>query len=131
MTTAARSRIMRAIRSKDTGPERAVRELSRGLMFRRNVRGLPGTPDLANKSARVAVFVHGCFWHGHGCRGGLPKANRAFWRRKFAMNRERDARAARALRADGWKVVTVWECDVHRRPLRVQAAIRSAFEGRR
>lgn len=132
--SAQRSAIMRAIRSEDTGPERILRALARGTYARANVRGLPGTPDLANRSARVAVFAHGCFWHQHACRHlgrprRLPRANRAFWREKFRHNRQRDAAAERALRRMGWTVVVVWECDLVRRPERARARILKAFGG--
>lgn len=116
---AQRSRVMAAIRSKDTGPERRVAALLRaaGVRFRRHVAALPGTPDFVVAAARAAVFVHGCFWHGHeACGKGadLPAVRRAFWRAKLARNRARDRRAARALRKAGWSVFVVWECALAR-----------------
>lgn len=85
-----------------------------GLRYRTRNRDLPGSPDLANRSKRWAVFVHGCYWHSHqGCpRATVPKRNRAFWDAKFAANRARDARAVRALKQDGYRVVTLWECEL-------------------
>jgi DNA mismatch endonuclease (patch repair protein) len=85
-----------------------------GLFYRKNVRSLPGSPDFANRSARWAVFVNGCYWHHHkGCRRAtVPKSNRDFWLGKFAANRRRDARALRELRRMGFRVVLVWECGV-------------------
>lgn len=85
-----------------------------GLRFRKNVRALPGSPDFANRRARWAVFVNGCYWHHHrGCRRAtVPKANREFWISKFAANRRRDARALRELRARGFRVAIVWECQI-------------------
>ncbi len=82
--------------------------------YRKNVRALRGSPDFANRSRYWAVFVHGCFWHQHpGCpRATIPTRNRAFWEAKFAANRDRDARATSALRRKGFRVVTVWECQV-------------------
>jgi len=79
-----------------------------------NVRSLPGSPDFANKGKRWAIFVHGCFWHRHsGChKATIPKANRQFWLTKFTDNRARDARAIRALRADKFRVIVVWECEI-------------------
>lgn len=110
----ARSANMRAIKSSDTGPERAVRALLSGMGYRYRLqrRDLPGSPDIAFIGRRCAVFVHGCFWHGHKCaRGGrVPKTNRAYWTEKIARNRRRDARTRRQLRALGWRSFTVWEC---------------------
>lgn len=105
---------MRAVKSRDTAPEMSVRRIAHamGYRFRLHRRDLPGTPDLVFPARRVALFVNGCFWHGHNCRRGIrkPKANAAYWRRKIARNRERDAAARRALRALGWRVGVVWEC---------------------
>ena len=99
---------------KDTTPERLVALTLRtlGIAYRKNVRRLPGSPDFANKRRRWAIFVHGCFWHRHTrCRRAtLPKSNALFWSEKFAANRRRDARAIRALRAQGYRVMVIWEC---------------------
>ena len=101
-----------------TGAEREVARLFReaGLRFRYNVRSLPGSPDLANKHRALAVFVHGCFWHGHaGCeRATLPKANRWWWRTKVRENRDRDERKTGELRRMGYRVVIVWECEMRK-----------------
>lgn len=109
-----RAALMARVRQRDTRPEREVASALRslGASYRKNVRGLPGSPDFANKSRRWAVFVHGCFWHRHtGCRRAtIPKANRTFWLDKFAANRSRDARAIRALRRLGFRVAVIWEC---------------------
>ena len=111
---AKRSEIMSRVRTRRTAPEDAVAAMLRRLRarFRRNVKSLPGNPDLLVPAARTAIFVHGCFWHGHpNCnRAKLPKTNRAFWRSKIAGNRMRDARNARKLRKEGWHVLTVWQC---------------------
>jgi DNA mismatch endonuclease, patch repair protein len=113
-TPAKRSAVMRAVKSRDTTPERAVRRILRaaGVGYRLGGRGLAGRPDLVMPGRRVAVFVHGCFWHGHDCARGArkPKANADYWSRKIGRNRARDAAACAALEADGWRVVTVWEC---------------------
>lgn len=111
-----RSRLLGRVRQTRTAPEEAVAAALRalGLAYRRNVKTLPGSPDFANARRRFAIFVNGCFWHRHtGCpRATLPKNNRAFWEAKFAANRARDARAVRALRRRGFRVLVVWECEV-------------------
>lgn len=105
---------MAAVRQRNTAPELSFRHELRLLRvrFRLHRRDLEGTPDVVLPKSRVAVFVHGCFWHRHpNCpRASSPKRNRAFWLAKFAANVRRDARNARRLRADGWIVCTVWEC---------------------
>jgi len=102
-------------RQEDTRPERLVRRLLAGLghRFRLHNRDLPGSPDCANRTRRWVVFVHGCYWHHHpGCpRATVPKRNRAWWKEKFRDNRRRDARVAAALATDGYRVVTIWECE--------------------
>jgi DNA mismatch endonuclease (patch repair protein) len=107
---------MRRQRQKDTQPEILVRRaLHRlGHRFRVQNRDLPGSPDAANRKRRWAVFVHGCYWHAHeGCpRHTIPKRNRAFWLEKFRANRARDERAAAELREQGYRVFTIWECEV-------------------
>lgn len=111
---AARSRIMAAVKSRNTTPELAVRSLVHrlGYRFRLHDARLPGSPDLVLPRHRAAIFVHGCFWHGHRCRRGrrVPQTNRAYWLQKRRRNQERDARAIRALRRRGWRVLVVWEC---------------------
>ena len=105
---------MRRVKGRDTAPELAVRRILRaaGVGYRLGGAGLPGRPDLVMKGRGVAVFVHGCFWHGHDCaRGGRkPKANAAYWSAKIDRNRARDEASRAALTAAGWRVVTVWEC---------------------
>jgi len=111
----ARSALMRRVRQKGTKAEDEVAEILRQLRlhFRRNVRSLPGSPDFANKTRHWAIFVNGCFWHRHkGChRTTTPTRNRDFWLEKFAANVERDGIKARLLRAMGFRVVTIWECE--------------------
>ncbi len=113
-TPEQRSAVMRAVKGRDTTPELAVRRILRaaGVGYRLGGRGLSGRPDLVMRGRRVAVFVHGCFWHGHDCARGArpPKANAAYWTAKIGRNRARDLAARTALEADGWRVVTVWEC---------------------
>ncbi len=107
---------MRRVKGRDTKPELAVRRILRaaGVGYRLGGAGLPGRPDVVMKGRRVALFVHGCFWHGHDCARGArqPKANAAYWRAKIDRNRARDARNAAALDAAGWRVLTVWECEM-------------------
>ena len=114
-----RSRMMSGIRGKDTRPEMAVRKALHavGFRFRLHRRDLPGAPDVVLPGRRVAVFVHGCFWHRHeGCRyAKLPATRPEFWKAKLEGNAERDGRNARALRALGWRVLVVWECAVRDR----------------
>ncbi|MDX2233011.1 MAG: very short patch repair endonuclease [Hyphomonadaceae bacterium] len=112
--TPERAAVMRAVRRRDTGPELAVRRLVRAIRtgYRLDARGLPGRPDIAFTRTRHAIFVHGCFWHGHDCARGAraPKANAAYWAAKIARNRARDAAALTALTAAGWTAMVVWEC---------------------
>lgn len=112
-----RSAIMRAVKSSDTAPERAVRAAVRALGYGRRYRlngaHLPGKPDLVFTSLGKVVFVHGCFWHGHDCARGArrPKDNAAYWTQKISRNRARDAGALRELRNEGWSSLVIWECE--------------------
>ena len=113
-----RHRIMRANRGKDTGPELAVRKaiFARGFRYRIHDRRLPGKPDIVFAGYRAAVFVHGCFWHGHGCRRRPhAKSNSRFWQAKVQANRSRDLKTRRKLLRVGWRVLVIWECAVRRR----------------
>jgi DNA mismatch endonuclease (patch repair protein) len=114
LSLAVRSRTMRGVRSHDTTPERIVRSAAHtlGFRFRLKRRDLPGSPDLTFPGIRAAVFVHGCYWHQHRCSRGArqPKTNRSYWLPKLQRNVERDRRAIRALRRQGWRVLVVWEC---------------------
>jgi DNA mismatch endonuclease (patch repair protein) len=114
---------MRAVKGRDTGPELAVAAILKRLKLRarRNVASLPGSPDFVVARPRTAIFVHGCFWHGHDCARGarVPKTNAAYWTAKIARNKARDRRTARALRALGYRVLTAWECRL-KRPSRVE-----------
>lgn len=111
-----RSEIMRLVRSKHTGPEMVVRRLvhGAGYRYRLHVKGLPGQPDLVFRNRRKVIFVHGCFWHRHrNCAlARLPKSNRDFWLAKLEANRKRDVLIQRALRRAGWRVLTIWECEL-------------------
>jgi DNA mismatch endonuclease, patch repair protein len=114
-TDPVRSALMQRVRQVGTPAEDRVAEACRhlSLAYRRNVKSLPGSPDLANKSRHWAIFVNGCFWHAHtGCRKAtVPKRNAAFWTEKFRANRSRDAAKIRQLRSIGYRVVVVWECE--------------------
>ncbi len=124
---------MAGIRGKDTAPELAVRRFLHraGLRFRLHAR-LPGKPDLVFPRYRVALFVHGCFWHRHpGCRyTTTPASNAAFWQQKFAENVSRDARVQRQLETLGWQVQVVWACQLSERELSaLVATIRAGVVG--
>ncbi|MGH6986907.1 MAG: very short patch repair endonuclease [Caulobacteraceae bacterium] len=113
---ADRSAVMRAVKGRDTSPERALRRRlwARGGRYRLHVAGLPGKPDIVFHRRRLAIFVNGCFWHGHDCKRGarVPKANRAYWIGKIAANRARDEANQAALIAQGWRLEVVWECEM-------------------
>lgn len=105
---------MAAIRGKDTKPEIAVRSMLDRLKisYELHRRDLPGKPDIVFSACKKIIFVHGCFWHVHNCRYGRvkPASNSTFWRKKRGGNHERDKRSRAALRKEGWKLLTVWEC---------------------
>lgn len=116
-----RSQMMRGIRSADTTPEIAVRRVLHhlGFRFRLHRKDLPGSPDIALAGRRIAIFVHGCFWHRHdGCRLAYsPKSRVEFWREKFEKNMMRDGRVESELKALGWRPVIVWECETRQSDL--------------
>ena len=109
-----RSAVMARVKGKNTSPELKVRKaLTRlGARYRLHRRDLPGSPDVVLPGRRLAIFVHGCFWHGHDCARGarVPKANRDYWVAKVNRNRTRDVASRAALAALGWRVETIWEC---------------------
>ena len=114
-----RSRVMRAVKSRDTAPEMTVRRLahSMGYRYRLHRGDLPGKPDLVFPSRRKAIFVHGCFWHGHTCRRGdrQPKTNAEYWTAKIERNKQRYVQQQAELHREGWRVLTVWECETRQR----------------
>ena len=118
-----RSKMMSGIRGKDTQPELVLRKglFHRGIRFRLHSASLPGRPDLVIKKHRVAILVHGCFWHAHeGCRYfRVPASNRPFWEKKLSQNRIRDGRNLTALQAAGWRAAVVWECAIRADPASV------------
>jgi DNA mismatch endonuclease (patch repair protein) len=113
--TEKRSAVMRAVKSRDTEPELKVRRAAHalGLRFRLGRVDLPGKPDLVFPDRRIALFVHGCFWHGHDCPRGacVPQANRTYWTAKIGRNIARDKATLAALRKLGWKPTVIWECE--------------------
>lgn len=113
LTAEQRQRNMSSIRGKDTKPEMLIRRglHVRGLRYRLHDRKLPGRPDLVFPKYHTAVFVHGCFWHAHGCAlSRLPATRRDFWQQKLEGNAARDHKAIATLQADGWRVLVIWEC---------------------
>ena len=113
-TPEQRRRIMQAVGTEDTGPERVVRRLlhGHGYRYRLHVKDLPGRPDIVFPGRQKAIFVHGCFWHGHGCeKGKAPKSRLDYWGPKLKANAERDVAQRMQLEALGWSVLTVWQCE--------------------
>ena len=126
-TSPARSAIMRAVRSRNTTPELIVRKMLHAIApgYRLHRKDIPGTPDIAYVGAKRAVFVHGCFWHGHDCARGAraPKTNRDYWLAKIERNRARDQEHSKALRREGFRTLVIWECEL-KAPLIVEQRLR-------
>jgi len=127
-----RSAVMRAVKSRDTGPERAVRAMLRKIApgYRLHRADLPGKPDMAYGRRRLAIFVHGCFWHGHDCPRGarMPKANASYWGEKIARNRARDEKTLAAYPPMGWRALIVYECELKDRAA-LEARLAEAVRG--
>lgn len=121
LTPAQRHRCMSHIRSKATKPEMLVRRWlwSHGYRYRLNVKSVPGKPDIVMRKYRTAIFVNGCFWHGHeGCKMFvLPKTNTEFWQAKIEQNRTRDTRIYEELMLAGWQVIVLWQCNLNKQEL--------------
>ncbi|MGA4232091.1 very short patch repair endonuclease [Ralstonia nicotianae] len=129
VSRSVRSQMMRNIQGKNTEPELVVRSIAHalGLRFRLYDKKLPGTPDLVLRRHRTAIFVHGCFWHRHGCAlTAVPKTRTEFWMAKFEANQRRDARNREELQALGWRVLEIWECET-RRPAMVRVRLAEFF----
>lgn len=111
-----RSRNMSHIRSKNTLPELMVRKKLFALGYRYRIHyNLPGKPDIVFPSKKIAIFVNGCFWHGHGCKlDHVPKTNNDFWRKKIISNIKRDKKCHNLLKRRGWKVIVLWECKINK-----------------
>ena len=116
LTPAQRHKVMSHIRSRNTKPEKLVRQWlwRHGYRYRLNVKSVPGKPDIVMRRYRTAIFVNGCFWHGHeGCeKFRMPQTNVAFWEHKIHRNRERDQKDYQMLHENGWQVIVVWECQL-------------------
>ena len=115
-TPEKRSAVMRRVKGRDTTPERLVRKLltELGLRYRLHRPDLPGKPDIVMPGRRLAILIHGCFWHGHDCARGArqPKQNADYWLAKVGRNRMRDAQTLATLQGMGWRVETIWECEM-------------------
>jgi DNA mismatch endonuclease (patch repair protein) len=112
-----RAAVMRRVKGQNTSPEITVRKLLRAegkIGYRLHRKDLPGKPDIAFVSRKLAIFVHGCFWHGHDCARGqrIPKSNREYWITKIAKNKARDSVNQGILRKNGWKILIIWECEI-------------------
>lgn len=131
-SAAHRSAVMRAVKSKNTAPEMAVRRLLHflGYRYRLHRTDLPGRPDIVFPGRKKVIFVHGCFWHAHSCARGarLPATNAAYWSGKIARNCERDRETATQLAEMGWAVSTLWECEIKDRP-RLEGLLRDFLGG--
>ena len=117
MTKEQRSKNMSHIRSKDTSIELKVRKylFSLGYRYRVNYKKLPGKPDIVFTKKKIAIFIHGCYWHGHNCNSRyahISKSNTNYWNTKIQRNQERDKRNIEQLEKDGWKVIVLWECEI-------------------
>jgi DNA mismatch endonuclease (patch repair protein) len=130
-TPEQRHYIMQSVGTHDTGPELTVRRLlsALGYRYRLNAKKLPGKPDIVFPGRKRIIFVHGCFWHGHGCRKGqAPKSRLDYWEPKLRANRERDAAQVLALQSQGWAVLTVWQCETAD-PAALRAKLADFIEG--
>lgn len=114
LSKSARSALMKKIKGKNTRPEITIRKylFSKGFRYRIHDKRYPGSPDIILPKYRTAIFVHGCFWHGHmNCRASrLPTTNVDYWQKKIGENIDRDRRKIESLIHDGWKVIVIWEC---------------------
>lgn len=131
LSPAERSEIMARVRSKNSRPEMLVRKLVFGLgyRYRLHAKDLPGHPDIVFRTLRKVIFVHGCFWHRHSvcALARLPKSRLDFWRPKLEGNKKRDDRNKRALQRQGWKVLTIWECQL-KNPERLELRIKGFLD---
>ena len=130
MTPQQRHLCMSHIRSKDTKPEQLLRQAlwHKGFRYKLHFKYLPGKPDIVLPKYKTAIFVNGCFWHGHkGCKDFvIPKSNTAFWLEKIGKNKNRDEHNITALISAGWKVITIWECEL-KKPV-IEATLSELFQ---
>ena len=132
LTPEKRSWNMSRIKGRDTAPELAVRKLlhAAGYRFRLHRKDLPGRPDIVLPKHKTVVFVHGCFWHSHGCKdSGTPKTNTGFWASKLADNSRRDIKNQTLLKQQGWNVQVIWECEIHK-SLELFSSLKAALQHR-
>ncbi len=125
-----RSQVMSRILAKNTKPEQIVRKMLTALGYRYylHIKELPGKPDIVLTKHNAVIFVHGCFWHLHNCRDGtIPKTRMNYWEEKLRKNQERDRKHSKVLRKQGWKVLTLWECEIEKRPQLVLRKIVAFF----
>ncbi len=118
-----RSEVMSKISGKETKPEILVRKFlfAKGFRYRKNVKNLPGKPDIVLQKYKTAIFVHGCFWHGHNCKAGkLPETRKEFWEEKIKGNVERDKRNKSELEKLGWDIITIWQCELKNNEIRAK-----------
>ena len=130
-TPETRSFNMSRIRGRDTLPELTIRRIlwARGYRYRLYKKGLPGKPDMVLRRYRAAIFVHGCYWHRHGCRATTtPATRRDFWLRKFEDNMARDTLNLESLREAGWRVLVIWECSIRGKDADLEMAIEQATD---
>lgn len=126
-----RSEIMSKVKSKNTKPEILVRTFlfSKGFRYRKNDKRYAGTPDLVLPKYKTVIFIHGCFWHGHACKKGtLPNTNVEFWQGKIARNKECDEKNRKTLIRSGFRVITIWECELKNKTLREERLLRLVAE---
>ena len=119
-----RSQIMSKISGKETKPEIFIRKFlfSKGFRFRKNDKRYPGKPDIVLPKYKTIIFIHGCFWHGHNCPAGkLPETNREFWKNKIQGNIIRDQNNIKELKSLGWKIITIWQCEINNKLNRLKA----------
>jgi DNA mismatch endonuclease (patch repair protein) len=127
LTRERRSALMQRVRGKNTKPEMIVRKMiwAMGYRYRLHDNRLPGSPDIVFKKRKKAIFVHGCFWHAHGCKKGLPpKSNLDFWRPKLEATKSRDRNNQKELKDKNWEVLVIWQCDL-KNPEEVTSRIRN------
>ena len=132
LTPEKRSWNMSRIKGRDTAPELAVRKLlhAAGYRFRLHRKDLPGRPDIVLPKHKTVIFVHGCFWHSHGCKdSGTPKTNTGFWASKLADNARRDIKNQTLLTQQGWNVQVIWECEIHK-TMELLSSLKTALQYR-